>query len=147
MEDKDVDGIFGIRPAAILKRPATESMLPTINAQINAFIPEIKMDALGIRVEDIEQVMGRVYFRGENQPGKRSLMTTLTVLRMNRDMDWDKLRDQCGPKMKQHQYKGQTYVSLSMPPNLKVLMGLEKAFLWAADRQLWFSMMRVTSRR
>lgn len=135
LEEKDVDGVFGIRPAAILKRPTTESLLPAINAQINSFAPEIKKSGLDIRVEDVEQVMGRIYFGGENQPGKRSLMASLTVLRMNRDIDWEKLREQCGPKMKQHQYKGQTYVELAISPSLKGLIGFEDIFLWASDRR------------
>ena len=93
---------------------------------------------MGIHLEDIEQVMGRVYFQGEDQPGKRSLMTSVNVLRTTRDIDWEKLRDQCGPIMKQHQYKGETYVTFPMPPILMPITGnftKKDGCLWAADRR------------
>jgi beta-lactamase regulating signal transducer with metallopeptidase domain len=132
--DKKTDGFFAARPAALLKRPGAESMVTLINAEIDAMTAGIKAGGLGIHVEDVEQVMGRVMFGGENKPGKRTLMSSLNMIRTVRDMDWVKLRDLCGPKLKQHQYRGETYVSFQMP---EILMGLSDVrgdgFLWAAD--------------
>ncbi len=90
---------------------------------------------MGIHLEDVEQVMGRVYFGGEDQPGKRSLTVSMNVLRTNKDIDWEKLRDRCGPLMKQHQYKGETYVTFTMPPILRGMTGVKDGCLWAADRR------------
>src|SRR5580700_4688659 len=93
-----------------------------------------KVGALGIHIEDIDQVMGRVYFGGENKPGKRSVMTSLNMVRTNKDMDWAKLRDLCGPIMKQHHWKGETYVSFPMPAILTGINGVKgDGFLWSRD--------------
>jgi hypothetical protein len=104
------------------------------NKHIDALTAELKDGGLGIHIEDIEQVMGRVTFGGEKKPGKRTLMSSLNVLRTTRDIDWVKLRDQCGDKFKQHTYKGETYVSLHAPGFLQLVAGPKgECYLWAAD--------------
>jgi beta-lactamase regulating signal transducer with metallopeptidase domain len=134
LDDKKVDGVFGVRPAALLKRPGTEPTLKLINSAIDQMTDSFKKGGVGIHVEDVDQVMGHVFIGGENKPGKRTLMMSLNVLKTVHDMDWVKLRDLCGPKMKQHQYKGETYVSFPMPD---FLCGFSDqrgdAYLWAAD--------------
>jgi beta-lactamase regulating signal transducer with metallopeptidase domain len=132
--DTEADGVYGVRVAAIMKRPGAEPMLKLLNTQIDKMTAAFKAGGIGIHVEDIEQVMGRVQFGGENKPMKRQLMLSLNMLRTTRDMDWVKLRDQCGPIMKQHQWKGETYVSFPMPPNLVAISGVKgDANLWSRD--------------
>jgi hypothetical protein len=59
---------------------------------------------------------------------------SLNVLRTTRDVDWVKFRDQCGPKMKQHRWRGETYVSFAMPAFLRGLTdGKGECYLWGAD--------------
>jgi beta-lactamase regulating signal transducer with metallopeptidase domain len=144
-DDKDIAGVFGIRPAALLKRPSMKPLRRLLNAEIDTLTAALKPGGVGIHVEDVEQVMGRVYIRGENKTGQRSVMGSLNVLRTTRDMDWAKLRDQCGRKMKQHRWKGETYVSFSLPPFLQGITGVkDSGYLWAADaRTLVFDSEKV----
>jgi hypothetical protein len=71
--DKNVAGLFGVRPAALLKRPGMEPVLRLINDQIDALTVLLQRGGQSIHAEDIEQLMGRVTLFGENQTGKRSL--------------------------------------------------------------------------
>jgi hypothetical protein len=140
--DKNVGGIFGVRPAALLKRPGTEAMLRLINTQIDALTALLQPGDERIHVEDVEQVMGRISLFGENQTGKRSLGMSLQVLRTTRDVDWVKLRDRCGSKMKQHHWRGETYVSFSMPELLVAFADRPgDCYLWGADARtlIWAS--------
>jgi beta-lactamase regulating signal transducer with metallopeptidase domain len=133
-DDKEVAGVFGIRPAALLKRPGMKPMRRLLNDEIDTFTKPLKLGGVGIHVEDVEQVMGRVYIKGENKTGKRSVMFGLNVLRTTRDMDWAKLRDQCGRKMKQHRWKGETYISFPMVPFFRGITGRKgDGYFWAAD--------------
>jgi beta-lactamase regulating signal transducer with metallopeptidase domain len=132
--DDQACGVFGVRPAAILNRPGMALMRTLFNDRIDATTAALKTGGAGIHIEEVEQVMGRVYIRGENKPGKRMAMLSLNVLRTTRDVDWAKLRDQCGPKMKQHRWQGETYVSCPMTALLKVITGTrEDGYLWAPD--------------
>ncbi len=134
-QDKDQDGVYGIRPAAILNRPALAPLRKFINKQIDTYTAPIKATGLGIHIEDVDQVMGRVMLGGEKKRGKRTLMLSLNVMHMTRDMDWAKLRDQCGTLFKKHEWHGETYVSFAPPDFLKGLLGASKGdmYLWAAD--------------
>lgn len=134
-DDKDLVGFVAVRPAAILKRPETKPVVRLINDQIDTWTAAFKAGGVGLHVEDVEQVLGRVYIKGENESGKRYLVTSMNVLRTTRDIDWEKLRDQCGPAMKQHAYRGETYVSVPMPPEIAGLVGVKSGLLWAADRR------------
>jgi beta-lactamase regulating signal transducer with metallopeptidase domain len=132
--DKNVDGVYGIRPAALLNRPGLEPVVRQMNVLIDTLTGELKANGVGIHVEDVEQVMGRLHFGGENKPGKRSLELTVNVLRTTRDMDWAKLRDQCGSKVTRHSWKGETYVSVPLPALFRSITGVEgEISLWAAD--------------
>jgi hypothetical protein len=133
-DDKE-DGVFGVRPAAILKRPGAEAALRFFNAGIDSSLTAaLKTGGVGIHLEDIEQVMGRVYIKGENKPGKRNIVFRLTVLRTTRDVDWAKLRDECGSNLKHHHWKGETYASTSLQPLAALLGGMRSEIcLWAAD--------------
>jgi hypothetical protein len=133
-EDKEVDGVYAVRPAAILKRPCMKPVLQLLNAQIDLLAAPLMVSGLDVHVEDVEQLMGRVYFGGENKTGKRSLMMSVNVLRTTRDMEWVKLREKCGMIMKQHQWKGETYVSVALPAFLAGITGIkDDGYLWAAD--------------
>jgi beta-lactamase regulating signal transducer with metallopeptidase domain len=128
------DGVYGIRPAALLDRPGTEPIRKLINEQLDVATAAFLKDGFGIHIEDVEQVVGRVHFGGTNAPGKRSLMMSANVLRTTRDIDWVKLRDRCGKVFTQHQYQGETFVSFSMPEMLRGMFGGKgNAYLWAAD--------------
>jgi hypothetical protein len=130
----DADGVYGVRPTALLKRPGTERLRQQLNAWIDLLTSNLDTESLGIHVEDVEQVMGRVYFKGENKPGKRAMMLSFNVLRTTKDMDWAKLGEQCGLKMKPHHYKGETYVRVTMPAFLRGITGdMGDTFLWAPD--------------
>jgi beta-lactamase regulating signal transducer with metallopeptidase domain len=132
--DGKEDGVFGVRPAAILNRPGGEPALRLLNPLIDNLTAPLKAGGVGIHIEDVEQVMGRVYIRGENKPGKHTLMMSLTVLRTTRDMDWAKLRDECGPELKHHHWKGETYVSTSWAPLFLGIPGIKGDLcLWAAN--------------
>jgi len=134
LEDKETGGVYGIRPAALLNRPSMAPVRLFLNDNIDQMSKAIIPAGFGIHAEDVEQLMGRVNIKGENKPGKRAVMFSLNVLRTTRDMDWVKLRDQWRPKMKQHQWKGETYVSVPLPMPLKAIIGgNDDAYLWAAD--------------
>lgn len=132
--DDKCDGCYGVRPAAILSHPAALPMAKVINKYIDMLSAPVKAGGIGIHIEDVEQIMGRVTFGGENKPGKRTMMFSLNVLRMTRDTDWVKLRDQCGTLFKKHEWHGETYVNLATPDLLKALTGGRgDMYLWAAD--------------
>jgi beta-lactamase regulating signal transducer with metallopeptidase domain len=132
--DKDVAGLFGVRPAALFKRPGMEPVLRLINDQIDALTVLLQRGGQSLHAEDIEQLMGRVSLFGENQTGKRSLAMGLSVLRTTHDVDWVKLRDLCGPKMKQNHWRGETYVNFALPEALMSLAGTRgDVYLWGAD--------------
>jgi beta-lactamase regulating signal transducer with metallopeptidase domain len=132
----DADGVFGVRPAALLNRPGTERLRQRMNAWIDLLTGNTDDDAVGIHVEDVEQLMGRVYIKGENKVGKRALLMSLNVLRTTKDIDWARLGEQCGLKGKKHHYKGETYVAAAFPEFLAGITGPEgKAYLWAPDRR------------
>ena len=133
--DPDVSGVFGIRPAALLKRPGMAPLLRLLNAQIDALTTGLVEGGVGIHAEDVEQIMGRVYFKGENKTGKRTLMFSLNVLRTTRDVDWAKLCDRYGSRLKLHHWKGQVYVSFALPPMFRGLTGVltGEGCLWTPD--------------
>jgi beta-lactamase regulating signal transducer with metallopeptidase domain len=130
----EADGVYAIRPAALLNRPGMERVRQEMNAWIDLLTCNFDTKAAGIHVEDVEQVMGRIYFKGENKVGKRSLVMSLNVLRTTKDIDWAKLGDQCGLKMKKHRWKGETYVSAALPAALANISGVNgQALFWAPD--------------
>jgi hypothetical protein len=133
-DDKEADGFYGVRPAALLNRPGAEPTRKAINAEIDAVMAALLQgNSLGIHAEDVEQIMGRVYFKGENKAGKRSMVMSLNALRTTRDMDWAKLRDACGGLLKRREWKGETYVGIEMSELLMSLLGKGDGYLWAAD--------------
>jgi hypothetical protein len=133
-QDKEADGVYGIRPAALLNRPALEPVRKSLNKWIDRFTRELRKGGVGIHVEDVEQLMGRVYFKGENKVGKRSLLMSINVLRTNKGMDWARLREECGTKIEKYQWKGDTYISIHMLSALISLTGAtDDVYLWAAD--------------
>src|SRR5262249_28323729 len=117
-EGRDLAGVFAVRPAAILKRPEAKALVLILDAQIDTLTAGFKAGDVGLHVGDVEQVMGRLYLRGENRPGKRFLVLGVNVLRTTRDVDWEKLRDRCGPAVKRCAYRGEAYVSAVLPPEL-----------------------------
>jgi hypothetical protein len=133
--DDEAYGVYGVRPAALLNRPGLASLRTACNDFIDAMTAAaLGADGVGIHVEDVEQVMGRVYFGGENKPGKRTLLFSLNVLRTTRDVDWAKLRDRCRPKLLQHRWRGETYVGCPTAAFLKMITGMKgDVYLWAAD--------------
>jgi Zn-dependent protease with chaperone function len=131
---KAQDGVFGLRVAALVSRPGAKPLLDLANAQLDALTKVAKLGGLGIHLEEVDHVLGWVSIGGENKPGKRSLMLSMNVIRMTHDMDWVKLRDRFGPLMKQHHYRGETYVSFTVPDMLKGIAGPQgEGNLWAAD--------------
>jgi beta-lactamase regulating signal transducer with metallopeptidase domain len=134
-QDKEAIGTYGIRPAALFNRPGTEPWRRDLDGFIDQFGKPLALGRFGIHVEDVEQVMGRIYVRGENKPGKRALMFSINAFRTTRDMDWVKLRDQSGTKLKQHQWNGETYVSFALPPVFVQFAGGGKSdgYFWAPD--------------
>jgi hypothetical protein len=119
-----------------------EPVLRLINAEIDTLTALLQPGSERIHVEDVEQVMGRMSLFGENQTGKRSLATSLQVLRTTRDVDWVKFRDRCGPKMKQHHWRGETYVSFPMQEFLVPFADTPgDCYLWGADARtlIWAS--------
>jgi beta-lactamase regulating signal transducer with metallopeptidase domain len=132
--NSDADGVYAVRPAALFNRPGMERMRQRMNASIDLLTSNLDTDSLGIHVEDMEQLMGRIYFKGENKPGKRAMVMSFNVLRTTKDMNWAKLGEQCGVKIKPHHYKGETYVRAAMPEFLRGITGnMGDTFLWAPD--------------
>jgi beta-lactamase regulating signal transducer with metallopeptidase domain len=130
----EADGVFGIRLAVLVNRPGTERWRQQANAAIDLVIGKLDPDGASIHVEDVEQVMGRLFFKGENKAGKRALMMSLNVLKTTKDVDWAKLGKQCGLKMKPHHYRGETYVSVTMPEALIAITGTNgETYLWTPD--------------
>src|SRR5262249_56440819 len=103
------------------RRPATERLRRLTSDQTDTLTALLQPGTERLHAEDIEQLMGRVTLFGENQPGKRSFAMGLNVLRTTRDVDWVKLRDWCGPKMKQHHWRGGAHLDLPIPDPLLTL--------------------------
>ena len=143
--DHPEDGVYGFRPSALLKRPELKPLVAILNHELVSLGKQLTPGGIDFSIEDIDQIMGCLYFQGENQPKKRALLSSLSVVRTCRDMDWNKLRDQCGVYLKKHQWKGETYVSLNPakdgPLDYKLVAGLmgavtngkEPFCLWGAD--------------
>jgi hypothetical protein len=132
-DDPDADGVFGVRPAAILKRPGAEPILRLVNAGIDSFFS--KGGEWPIHAEDVEQILGRLRFSGKNVPGQRALDFTVRALRTTKDIDWVKLRDRFDPEVKQRHWKGETYVSVPQAwAALAGMVGVQlDTYLWARD--------------
>ena len=134
--DKDSAGIYAFRPAALFTRASLAPLRQSLNAQHAAFSERLHLGKALFQVEDIDQVIGRISFKGEkNKPGKHSVVCSFNVVRMTRDIDWANLRDQYHAKTKEHHWKGETYVSISLPPVIQAMLGPANAdaFFWAMD--------------
>jgi hypothetical protein len=134
--DKDTAGIYAIRPAALFSRASLAPLRQSLNAQHAAVSERLHLGKSPFQVEEIDQVMGRISFRGEkSKQGKRSVVCSFNMVRMTRDIDWAKLRDQYHAKTKEHHWKGQTYVHIFMPPVIQAMLGPDNAdaYFWAMD--------------
>lgn len=134
--DKDTAGIYAIRAAALFTRASLAPLRQSLNAQHAALLERLHLGKSLFQVEDIDQVMGRISFKKEkNKPGKRNVVCSFNMIRMTRDIDWAKLRDQYHAKTKEHHWKGETYVSISMPPVIQAMLGPANAdaYFWAMD--------------
>jgi hypothetical protein len=129
----EVDVIYALRPSAILNRPGMALVRKYFNAQVDDLARPLTREGFSIHCEDVEQVLGRVQFGGENKPGGRAVFLTVKVVRTTRDIDWAKLREQVLPDSKLHQWKGETYVRIPMPPGFIALVGVKEACFWAPD--------------
>ncbi len=134
--DKDTAGIYAIRPATLFTRASLAPLRKSLNA-LHAALSEGQHQGKSLfRFEDIDQLMGRISFKAEtNKPGKHSVACSFNMVRMTRDIDWAKLRDQYHAKTKEHCWKGETYISVSLPPVIQALLGPANAdvYFWAMD--------------
>jgi hypothetical protein len=63
--DKDTAGIYAIRPAALFARASLAPFRQSLKAQHAALSAQLHLDKAPFQVEDIDQVMGRISFKGE----------------------------------------------------------------------------------
>jgi beta-lactamase regulating signal transducer with metallopeptidase domain len=134
--DKDTAGIYAIRPAALFSRASLAPLRQSLNAQHAAFSERLHLGKSIFQIEDIDQVIGRISFQGEkNKPGKRNVVCSFNMVRMTRDIDWARLREQYHAKTREHHWKGETYVRISLPPVIQALLGPASAdvYFWAVD--------------
>ncbi len=121
--DKDTVGYYAIRVDELLKLPALQAqskLLKALQLALGAQLP--------VRLEDIEQIAGRVSIMidPEKPAPNRSVLMSVTMLRFNRDMDWGAGSEKAFGKAVPCEYKGETYYQVEAPKTLQPLFGGEK---------------------
>jgi hypothetical protein len=123
--DKDVVGVYAVRLGELARTPG----LTEVAEQTAALFGVLGGKKPRFAVADVEQVSGRVSLKHEpTKPApNRSLMLTLTSVRMAKDFDWlGQLRDWCA-EWQEHTHAGTKYYSGKMP---SMIFGLVGARAW-----------------
>jgi hypothetical protein len=83
-------GVYGIRPHLLFARPGMNTFLDTLKAQFKGALVSFQSGYAGdFPFDDIEQVVGMVMLKeGAGKPGDRSMMLSVTMIRMRHDFDW-----------------------------------------------------------
>jgi hypothetical protein len=132
--DKDVVGVFAVRVGELAREPG----LTEVAEQTAALFGVLGGKKAPFAVADVEQVSGRVSLKHEpNKPApNRSLMLSLTSVRMAKDFDWvGQLRDWCAD-WEEHTHAGTKYYSGKMPSLLFGIVGARARFYQPDARTL-----------
>jgi beta-lactamase regulating signal transducer with metallopeptidase domain len=125
----DTQGVSAFRPAALLDRPDMKKYVEPVNLYLNMAFTEMGLRApIPVRVEEIEQTVGRVYVQTNNKEKHQSaLLFTIVMIRTTKDFDWKrKLGDVLG-EVDEVPYAGKTYYKTAkplLPPMLKAQLGM-----------------------
>jgi hypothetical protein len=119
--DTDVVGVYAVRVGELARTPG----LTEVADQTAALFAVLGGKKSRFAVADVEQVSGRVGLKHEpTKPApNRSLVLSLTSVRMAKDFDWvGQLRDWCAD-WQEHTHAGVKYYSGKMPSMLFGLVG------------------------
>lgn len=128
----DAMGIYAVRPAAIFDRPGMKKWSDMFNEAFAHFLKEVKAPAeLGVRLEDIEQVVGKVIMRTqpEAKGAQSALLTTLGMVRTVKPFDWKKQMLALVPQSTEMRHSGQVYY--------KCPKGVDFLGLFVSDDVCW----------
>jgi beta-lactamase regulating signal transducer with metallopeptidase domain len=124
----DSQGVFAIRPAAVLDRPDMKQYVEPVNQYLKMAFAEMGLKVpVFVCVEEIEQAVGRAYVQtNEKEKHQSALLFTIVMVRTTKDVDWKKLFDDTLGKVDEVPFAGKTYckiAELNVPPALKPLLG------------------------
>ena len=126
-DGKDEVGVYAFRVGALFRTPGVEKFAEMYGAMIKTVMGEDKKTHF--ELTDIEQVSGRVTLAHDpKKPApNRSLMMSLTSVRMEKDFDWVKQLKEWGEDWKEHTHAGTKYYSgkMSVP-----VLGFKDTTVW-----------------
>jgi beta-lactamase regulating signal transducer with metallopeptidase domain len=132
--DEDVVGVYAVRVGELAREPS----LTEVAEQTAALFTALGGKKARFAVADVEQVSGRVSLKHDpTKPApNRSLMLSLTSVRMAKDFDWvGQLRDWCAA-WQEHTHAGTKYYSGKFPAPLFGIVGARDWFYLPDARTL-----------
>ena len=120
-------GVYAVRVGAMLRTPGLEKLADLYAGSVATFVGEGKK--VHFKFTDVEQVSGRVAI--SHDPTKpapnRSLIMSLTSIRMEKEFDWVKQLKEWGSEWKEHAHAGAKYYSAKMTVPL---LGPKESVMW-----------------
>lgn len=123
----DEVGVFAVRVGELTRVPGAEKLAQSYDTAFVAFTGDSKK--VNFKLGEIEQIAGRVSVghNAKQPPPNRSLMLSLSMIRMAKDFDWPKQLQAWTTDWKEHEYRGSKMYSakLTMP-----LLGIPDQTSW-----------------
>jgi beta-lactamase regulating signal transducer with metallopeptidase domain len=131
-------GFYGIRPAALFRRPDSERLKDAINFNLKEGFEKMELHGgLGAPVEEIEQLTGLIKIVSQpNGEHKHALLASLTYVRIAHDYDWKRQLYTWSPQMAEVSYRGQIYYKAPKGLLAFLDMGPEVCFLIPDGRSI-----------
>jgi beta-lactamase regulating signal transducer with metallopeptidase domain len=109
----DATGAWGIRPAALFRRPEMKEYAAKLNKLVTlASKTYLKLpEEMILPVEDFEQITGFVILRTDKskKENQTSMQSSLSMMRSVKDFDWAKQFKTIFPKAEEVKYEGKAY--------------------------------------
>ena len=123
----DQVGVYAVRVGALLRTPGMEKLADLYAGSVATLVGEGKK--AHFKLTDVEQVSGRVAINHDptRPPPNRSLMMSLTSIRMEKEFDWVKQLKEWSAEWKEHTYAGTKYYSAKM---MVPLLGPKESDMW-----------------
>jgi hypothetical protein len=136
----DAVGIVALRPAAIFGRPGMEAHARRLNKELSEFLQKFPgPKGLGLPVEDIDQILGKLHFRYDAKApaGSRGeLMASCNLIRAVKPFDWKGfLRKSC-PEVVEVSHAGRVY--FKAPRETFAFLGQGGCYFLPDDRTIVF---------
>jgi beta-lactamase regulating signal transducer with metallopeptidase domain len=124
----DAMGAWGIRPAALFRRPEMKEYTAKLNKLVTlASKSYLKLpEDMILPVEDFEQITGFVVLRTDKtkKVGQTAMLTSVSMMRSVRDFDWAKQFKTIMPKAEEVRYEGKVYYKVPRGDVAQVLGGV-----------------------